>query len=90
MMKSSAPMMVLAEDAVRTLVDVSANPEAATEWLRRLAANYEKPIGFNLNNYTTIISPPGWTAARLQGYVAAHVAELEATFGPVEDIESEP
>ena len=88
MMKSSAPMMVLTEDAIRALVDISANAEAATEWLQCLAAKYEKPLGINLSNCTTIISPPGWTVERLRGYVAAHVAELEANFGPVVDIES--
>lgn len=59
MMKSSAPMVVLTEDVSRTLVDESSSPEAATEWHRSLVTEYGKPLGVNLDNYTTIISSSG-------------------------------
>ena len=90
MMKSSAPMIVLTENASRALASDFSSTEAATEWIHLLVRDYKKPLGVNLANYTTIISPSGWTAERLRGYVAVHAFEIESNFGAVVDIESAP
>jgi hypothetical protein len=63
----------------------------ALNWLADLAAETGKPIALNLpdgpdRSVTTFISPPGWTAERLQGYIAGRHAELEAALGEVAEI----
>ena len=87
-MMSSVPMIVLTEAAIKALTDAPSSPGEAAKWLVRLASKYEKPVGINLDNRTAFISPPRWSSRRLQGYVAAHVTELETVFGSVDSMES--
>jgi hypothetical protein len=73
--------------------DCGGSDKRATRWLADLAAETGKPIALNLpdgpdRSVTTFISPPDWTAERLQGYIAGRHAELEAVLGEVAEVRS--
>ena len=50
-------MVILTENAMKALNNVSSSPEAGAEWLGRLAAKYQKPIGLNGGEETMFMSP---------------------------------
>ena len=71
--------------------DCGGSDRRALEWLANLAAETGQPIALNLpdgrdRSVTSFISPPGWTAERLQGFIAARHAELEAMLGEVAEV----
>ncbi len=83
-MQSSAPLIMIGENGITALVHVSSDVKAATEWLRKLATKYNKPIGCNYNNETIFIAPTSWSKDKLMGYVGAHADILEGVYGNIE------
>jgi hypothetical protein len=67
----------------------------AMKWLARLAEEAGRPIAVNFElrdggSQTIFVSPPGWTAERLQGFIGGLHREIEREFGEVSRIYGPP
>ena len=77
------PLMVVDDPLFQGLTTEFGSPEAVLIWLAGLAARLGHPVGLHLLGMTTLLSPPGWSGERLQGWVAPHLETLQQAFGAI-------
>jgi hypothetical protein len=81
----ACPLVVLTPRLVAQLEHECGGPEKLAAWVLKLVTRRRRPLAFHdpEQGRTWCWSPPDWTPERLQGYLAAHHTELEATLGPI-------
>jgi hypothetical protein len=81
----ACPLVVLTPRMVGQLEAECGGPAKLVAWVLKLVTRRRRPLGIHdpEAGQTWCYAPPDWTAERLQGYLAAHHEELEATLGPI-------
>jgi hypothetical protein len=81
----ACPLVVLTPRLVAQLEVECGSSEKLAAWVLKLVTRRRRPLAFHdpEQGRTWCWSPPDWTPERLQGYLAAHHTELEATLGPI-------
>jgi hypothetical protein len=82
---------LLTNAALRQLESELGGMQLVVIWLSELANEAGKPVGLNLvvdddHSQTVFLPPVGWSAEKLQAWVAARHEELEAEFGEIGEI----
>jgi hypothetical protein len=90
---TSTPVVAVVTAATFSYLKRDCGERRALSWLANLAAETGKPIALNLpdgpdRSGTIFVSPPDWTAERLQGFIAGRLVELEAMLGEVAEVRS--
>ena len=90
----AAALLVLTGRALGDLGAELGSPAAAAGWLAALVQEIGKPVAVNFatgagTSSTAFIAPRSWSRERLQGWIGARHAELEAEFGEVARVGAE-
>jgi hypothetical protein len=92
---STARVVALTERAMGNLVQEVGDVTTAMAFLVGLCGEFAKPCAVNMANpdgtsQSVVLSPPGWSAERLTGYVGGVHEPIEAVFGPISRLETPP